>query len=51
MVYAFLHKHRQVLARYHKLNNEWGFKSVECGVHFCELMKSAVLSQKKFELF
>jgi len=50
MVYAFLNRHRQVFARYPKLNNEWGFKSVECSVHFCELMKSGILCQKKFEL-
>jgi len=48
MAYAFLH--RQVLARYPKLNNVWGFKSVECDVHFSELMKSDVLCRSKFEL-
>ena len=47
-VYAFLDRHRQVFARYPKLNNEWGFKFVKCGVHFCELMKSGVLCQRKF---
>jgi len=50
MVYAFLHRHRQVFARYPKLNNKWRFKSVECGVHFRQLMKSGILSQKKLEL-
>jgi len=28
----------------------WGFKSVECVVHFCELMKSGILCRRKFEL-
>jgi len=43
--HAFLH--RQVLARYPKLNNVAEFKSVECDVHSCELMKSSVLCWKK----
>jgi len=50
MVYTFLHRHRQVFPRYPKLNKESGFKSVECGVHFRELMKSGVLCRRKFEL-
>ena len=41
MAHAFLH--RQVLARYPRLNNVAGFKSVECVVHSCELMKSGML--------